>query len=49
MYWPSIGTVKSQVVPEESRASIYNIYRVPLNAIVQSCRRSFGRAVSILA
>jgi len=34
MYWPSIGTVKSQVVPEESRATIYNIYRVPLNAIV---------------
>ena len=34
MYWPSIGTVKSQIVPEESRATIYNIYRVPLNAIV---------------
>jgi len=34
MYWPCIGTIKSQVVPEESRATIYNIYRVPLNAIV---------------
>ena len=34
MYWPSIGTVKSMVVPEETRATIYNIYRVPLNAIV---------------
>jgi len=34
MYWPCIGTVKSQVVPEESRATIYNVYRVPLNAIV---------------
>ena len=34
MYWPSIGTVKSRVVPEETRATIYNIYRVPLNAIV---------------
>ena len=34
MYWPAIGGVKSEVVPEESRATIYNIYRVPLNAIV---------------
>ena len=34
MYWPAIGTVKSMVVPEETRATIYNIYRVPLNAIV---------------
>jgi MFS family permease len=34
MYWPAIGGVKSQVVPEESRATIYNIYRVPLNGIV---------------
>lgn len=34
VYWPSIGTVKSQVVPEASRATIYNLFRVPLNAIV---------------
>ena len=34
IYWPAIGTVKSQIVPEESRATIYNLYRVPLNAIV---------------
>ncbi|KAL1514720.1 hypothetical protein AB1Y20_003807 [Prymnesium parvum] len=41
MYWPAIGTVKSQesdasssVVPEETRATIYNIFRVPLNAVV---------------
>ena len=34
MYWPAIGTVKSMIVPEETRATIYNIYRVPLNAIV---------------
>ncbi len=29
-----MGTVRSQVVPEETRATIYNIFRVPLNAIV---------------
>ena len=34
MYWPSIGTLKSRVVPEESRATIYNLYRLPLNVIV---------------
>ena len=34
IYWPAIGTVKSQVVPEDSRATIYNIFRVPLNGVV---------------
>jgi len=34
VYWPAIGTVKSEVVPEAIRATIYNLYRVPLNAIV---------------
>jgi len=34
IYWPAMGTVRSQVVPEETRATIYNIFRVPLNAIV---------------
>lgn len=34
MYWPAIGTLKSMVVPENTRATIYNLYRVPLNAIV---------------
>ena len=26
--------MKSRLVPEEARATIYNLYRVPLNAIV---------------
>jgi len=34
LYWPSIGTVKSRIVPEEVRATVYNIFRVPLNAVV---------------
>lgn len=33
-YFPSIGTLKSQVVPEDCRAGVYNVYRVPLNAFV---------------
>jgi len=34
VYWPAMGTLRSQVVPEENRATIYTIFRVPLNAIV---------------
>merc|ERR1719401_1934238 len=34
LYFPSIGTLKSDVVPEKVRATVYNFYRVPLNAIV---------------
>mmetsp|Transcript_96046 Transcript_96046/g.220189 ORF Transcript_96046/g.220189 Transcript_96046/m.220189 type:complete len:460 (+) Transcript_96046:73-1452(+) len=36
MYFPMMGTLKGCVVPEEARATIYNIYRIPLNAIVVS-------------
>ena len=34
MYFPSMGTQKSQIVPENQRSAIYNIYRIPLNFIV---------------
>merc|ERR1712014_134652 len=34
LYFPMMGTLKGMIVPEESRAAIYNLYRVPLNAIV---------------
>jgi MFS family permease len=34
LYWPAVGAAKARVVPEEARATIYNIYRVPLNIIV---------------
>merc|ERR1711920_1049152 len=34
MYFPMMGTLKSRVVPEEARSTIYNFYRVPLNVIV---------------
>mmetsp|Transcript_31582 Transcript_31582/g.75702 ORF Transcript_31582/g.75702 Transcript_31582/m.75702 type:complete len:475 (+) Transcript_31582:38-1462(+) len=34
MYFPVIATIKSRVVPEHVRATAYNCYRVPLNAIV---------------
>jgi len=34
VYFPSVGILKSEVVPEHVRSTVYNIYRVPLNAVV---------------
>lgn len=34
IYFPAMGSLKSDVVPEEARAGVYNIFRVPLNAVV---------------
>merc|ERR1719487_2272462 len=34
VYWPAMGVIKSRIVPEEYRSTIYNIYRVPLNGVV---------------
>merc|ERR1719316_301619 len=34
IYFPSICTLKSQVVPEAHRSTIYNLFRAPMNAIV---------------
>lgn len=34
LYFPLISVVKSAVVPESLRSSVYNVFRVPLNAIV---------------
>lgn len=34
LYFPMIGTLKGDIVPEDMRSTIYNIYRLPLNVIV---------------
>jgi hypothetical protein len=34
LYFPVIGTLKGDIVPEDMRSTIYNIYRLPLNVIV---------------
>eukprot|EP00978_Attheya_sp_CCMP212_P028273 scaffold97255_cov49-Attheya_sp.AAC.5 len=34
MYWPIMGTMKGAIVPENKRAAIYNLFRIPLNFIV---------------
>jgi len=36
IYMPAIGALKSELVPEEARAGVYNWYRVPLNLVVCS-------------
>merc|ERR1719281_803918 len=34
LYFPMIGTLKGDIVPEDMRSTIYNIYRFPLNVAV---------------
>merc|ERR1719420_1724898 len=34
MYFPSICNLKSEAVPESHRATIYNLFRAPMNLIV---------------
>lgn len=33
-YFPSFGVIKGTIVPENQRAAIYNVFRLPLNLIV---------------
>jgi len=34
LYFPSVGMLKSNIVPEHVRGTMYNFYRVPLNVVV---------------
>lgn len=34
LYFPLMSMMKSSVVPEQHRSTLYNIFRIPLNAIV---------------
>jgi hypothetical protein len=34
VFWPALGTMRSKYIPEQTRATIMNFFRVPLNAIV---------------
>jgi len=34
LYFPTMGTMKGSIVPENKRAAIYNLFRIPLNFIV---------------
>ncbi|KAJ3004209.1 Molybdate-anion transporter, partial [Thoreauomyces humboldtii] len=34
LYFPTLGTLRSKLVPEETRTTVMNVFRVPLNLIV---------------
>ncbi|EDO37332.1 predicted protein, partial [Nematostella vectensis] len=34
IFWPAVGTMRGKYVPEETRATIMNMFRIPLNLIV---------------
>jgi MFS transporter, MFS domain-containing protein family, molybdate-anion transporter len=34
LYFPSMGSLKSVTIPESTRSTIMNIFRVPLNIVV---------------
>jgi len=34
LYFPTLGTLRSKYIPEDSRAAIMSFYRVPLNFVV---------------
>lgn len=34
LYFPALGALKGEIVPEDKRATIYNLYRLPLNIVV---------------
>merc|ERR1712032_1176198 len=34
IYFPSVGVLKSEIVPEHVRGTMYNLYRLPLNGVV---------------
>ena len=34
LFWPSMMKMRSQYVPEESRSTIINFFRIPLNMFV---------------
>jgi hypothetical protein len=34
VYWPALGTMRSRYIPEEVRATVMNVFRVPLNCLV---------------
>ena len=34
IYFPMMGTMKSRIVPESQRTTIYNLYRLPFNFII---------------
>lgn len=55
-YYPAMSTVKGSVIPEDKRAAIYSVFRLPLNFVVLlnlfsnlSFEQSFGVCAAMLS
>jgi hypothetical protein len=42
LYFPSVGMLKADVIPENLRATVSNLFRVPLNACVVTLLVNFN-------
>ena len=47
IFWPSMMKMRSQYVPEESRSTIINFFRIPLNMFVCIMLYNVSRHVPI--
>lgn len=47
LYFPTMGMIKSRHVPEDIRATLYNIFRIPLNLIVVVVLSFLGKLASV--
>ncbi|KAI9102020.1 hypothetical protein DFS34DRAFT_577782 [Phlyctochytrium arcticum] len=45
LYFPSIGTLRSKLVPEDKRSTVMNVFRIPLNLMVV-CALSNVKAIN---
>jgi len=43
LFWPSMGFLRSRYVPEEVRATVMNLFRIPLNIIVVVVLANIGK------
>eukprot|EP01065_Artemidia_motanka_P019677 TRINITY_DN23465_c0_g1_i1.p1 TRINITY_DN23465_c0_g1~~TRINITY_DN23465_c0_g1_i1.p1 ORF type:complete len:577 (+),score=142.11 TRINITY_DN23465_c0_g1_i1:80-1810(+) len=43
VFWPSIGLLRSRLLPEEVRATLINVFRLPLNLVVVALLAASGK------
>ena len=44
LYWPAMAVARAELVPNELRATMTSVFRVPLNALVVACLAFAGNA-----
>lgn len=48
VYWPMVATLRSRYIPEETRATVMNMFRIPLNGIVVLILMSIARVSEVV-